>query len=171
MKFPKIDIRWLYVFYCHSLPFIHKNGISENVEKRRKEIEYDLRQAYSEPDLVLRRAICLPSIITKTQEARIHRILTKCGLKYRGIPKSVSGYSEFFWYANPISSGIICYILWSNGYDVTTRDWLLYAIIPLFPLDAALLVFAVFMAEILIFLGSVILAGAVIYHAFQFIQL
>ena len=115
MKLPRIDIRYLYVFYCHSLPFIHKNGISENVEKRRKEIEYDLRQAYGEPDLVLRRAISLPSIITKTQEARIHRILTKCGLKYRGIPKSVSGYSEFFWYANPISSGIICYILWSNG--------------------------------------------------------
>jgi len=170
MKLPRIDIRWNYVFFCYSIPFVHKSGISEDVGERRRQIQYDLRRAYEEPDLVLRKAIALPSIIAATQEARIHRILAKCMLRYRGIPKSVSGYSEFFWYINPITAACLYFILRNYGADVTPCHIALFALIPVYPADAALLVFAVFVVEIMLFLGGVMLAGFIVFNIYQYIQ-
>lgn len=169
MKLPKFDIRWIYVFYTYAIPFVHKDGITESVSRRRKEIEDALRAAYGDESIVLRKAIAVPSIFTKNQEKRIHRIWRFFGLGYSGVPKSVSGYSEFFWYFNPLTSGLLCYGLYKFGIDVNTRDWLLFAVIPVYPADPVLLTLFISLCELIIVFGSIFLVVFLGFRIYEYV--
>jgi hypothetical protein len=45
MKLPKLDIRWLYVFYTFSHLFRFKVGIAKDVEQRRASVEASMSSA------------------------------------------------------------------------------------------------------------------------------
>ena len=165
MKLPRIDIRWLYVMYTFSHLFRFKVGIAKDVEQRRASVEASMSSALNRR-VKIRVALYVPSLFSEAQEAKIHRWLNP--IRDKGMVHH-SGYSEWFYFLN-IGSAFGIYLISKHyGLNVTPCHIALYAIIPLFPLDAALLVFAVFMAEIIIFLGSVVLAGFILYHAFQFL--
>ena len=75
-----------------------------------------------------------------------------------------SGHSEWFWFLNPISAVCLYLILKHYGANVTPCHIALFAILPVFPADAFLLVFAVFLAEIIGFLLVVGISGAAIFY-------
>jgi hypothetical protein len=81
-----------------------------------------------------------------------------------------SGYSEWFWFVSPFTSVCLYFILRHYGANVTPCHIALFAIIPLYPADAALLVFAVFVVEIMAFLAGVFAVGFITLHLYNFIQ-
>lgn len=165
MKLPKLDIRWLYVFYTFSHLFRFKVGIAKDVEQRRASVEASMSSALNRR-VKIRVALYVPSLFSEAQEAKIHRWLNP--IRDRGMVQH-SGYSEWFWFVSPITSVCLYFILRHYGANVTPCHIALFAILPLYPADAALLVFAVFVVEIMAFLAGVFIAGFIIYHFFKFI--
>lgn len=155
MRLPKFDIRFLYVMFTYSMLYRFKCGITNDVSRRRQEIETSLSRAMNR-QVKVRVAICIPSLFTEQQEAKIHRWLH--GLRDRG-QKVHSGYSEWFWYLNPLGAVSLFFLLRHYGANVTPCHIALFAIAPLFPLDAVLLVFAVFLAELITVLAVVLIAA------------
>jgi hypothetical protein len=168
MKLPKIDIRWNYVFFSYELPYVHKPGISENVEQRRLRVQQTLREAYGNERIVLRTAIAFPSLFSTAQEARIHRVFTWFRLKHNYIPRTVSGYSEFFWYLNPVFGTALFFVLRHFGVDVNVRDIFIFALIPVYPVDVVLVVFALSLIEVVLFIVTVVAVSFISFHAYQF---
>ena len=160
MKLPKFDIRYLYVFYTYSALYRFKCGISNNVERRRVEVEQALTSAMNRKVRV-RVALSIPSLFSEAQEAKIHRWLDR--IRDKGMVWH-SGHSEWFWFLNPISAVCLYLILKHYGANVTPCHIALFAILPVFPADAFLLVFAVFLAEIIGFLLVVGISGAAIFY-------
>ena len=160
MKLPKFDIRFLYVFYTYSEFFRFKIGITNNVSRRRTEVEQALSSAKNQ-QVKIRVALYIPSLFSETQEAKIHKWLSFC--RDRRIVWH-SGYSEWFIWPNIISSVCIYLILKHYGANVTPCHIALFTILPVFPADAFLLVFSVFMVEIIVFLLAVGGIGATLFY-------
>lgn len=161
MRLPKFDIRFLYVMFTYSMLYRFKCGITKDVSRRRQEIETSLSRAMNR-NVRVRVAMCIPSLFSEAQEAKIHRWLH--GLRDRG-QRLHSGYSEWFWYLNPIGAVALYYLLRHYGANVTPCHIALFAVVPLFPLDAVLLVFAVFLAELI----TVIAALLIVAYTFLYI--
>ena len=160
MKLPKFDIRYLYVFYTYSALYRFKCGISNNVERRRVEVEQALSSAMNR-QVKVRLALSVPSLFSEAQETKIHRWLDR--IRDKGMVWH-SGHSEWFWFLNPITAVCLYLILKHYGANVTPCHIALFAIMPVFPADAFLLVFAVFLAEIITVFGTVGIAVAIIFY-------
>lgn len=167
MKFPKLDIRWLYVFYTFSHLFRFKVGIAKDVEQRRASVEASMSSALNRR-VKIRVALYVPSLFSEAQEAKIHRWLNP--IRDRGMVVH-SGYSEWFWFVSPITSVCLYFILRHYGANVTPCHIALFAILPLYPADAALLVFAVFVVEIMAFLVGVFAVGFITFHLYNYISI
>jgi hypothetical protein len=160
MKLPKFDIRFIYIFYTYSALYRFKCGISNDVERRRLEVEQALSSAMNR-NVRVRVALYVPSIFSALQEAKIHRLLQP--FRDRGIVRH-SGYSEWFCFLNLVSGLLLYLILKHYGANVGPCHIALVAILPVFPADAFLLVFAVFLFEIIVFLFTVGIIGTAIYY-------
>jgi len=167
MRLPKFDIRFLYVMYSYSFLYRFKCGITNNVERRRIQIEQELSAAMNR-QVRVRVAMHVPSLFSETQEAKIHRWLSR--IRDRGMVQH-AGYSEWFWYINPMFAALLFFALRQAGASVTPCHIALFALIPVFPADAALLVFAVFFIEIVLFLAAVAAVCFITFHAYQFFAL
>lgn len=168
MKLPKIDIRFLYVMYTYSFWWRFKCGIAADVERRRTEIESALSSAMNRKVRV-RVAMSVPSLFSESQEAKIHRWLTP--IRDKGMVWH-SGYSEWFWYWG--LNFVLAVVAWAscylNGYYLPGCYVALITLQPFYPLPAALIVFAVFLAEIVAFLVGVFLIVFIIFQSYNFLQ-
>lgn len=140
--------------FTYSMLYRFKCGITNDISRRRLQIQNELSQAMNR-NVRVRVALYIPSFFSEHQEAKIHRWLH--GLRDRGVVKH-SGYSEWFWYLNPIFAVCLFFLLRHYGANVTPCHIALFALIPLFPLDAVLLVFMVFLLELIAVIG--VLLGA-----------
>lgn len=151
-------ITFLYVMYCYDFPYKFKCGITTDVERRRLEIQAQLSAALQQQVLV-RVACWIPTFVAERHEHRIHTWLAP--LRVNGMVFH-NGYKEWFYYANPISATIITVLFYYWGLKVSGGYWLAFMAIPLFPLDAVLLVFVVLVFEIIIIVaGLLVLFGSV----------
>lgn len=168
-KLPRIDIRWLYVFYTYAHPYRFKIGIAKDVEQRRAGVEASMSSAMNRR-VKIRVALYVPSIFSESQEAKIHRWLYR--LRDRGMVQH-SGYSEWFWFwiLNFGLAVIVWAVCYWNGYYLEGCYVALITMQPFYPLPPVLIVVAVFVMEIVVFLAGAFLAGFILFHAYQFLQL
>lgn len=168
MKLPKFDIRFLYVMYTFAFWWRFKCGIASDVERRRTEIESALSSAMNRKVRV-RVAMSVPSLFSESQEAKIHRWLAP--IRDKGMVWH-SGYSEWFWYwgLNFILAAVAWVACYLNGYYLPGCYVALITLQPFYPLPAALIVFAVFLAEVLAFLAAVLLTGTIIFSVIDAVK-
>lgn len=146
-------MNYLYVLWTPEMPYRFKAGISTDVIKRMSQIEFDLSEALGRK-VVVYRAFSMPVILADQYERKIHEFLRWLGLQYNGLPRKVSGYTEFFWFVNVLSMlGATSLMYWKFEFD---SGYALLIFLAPFPLDAALLALAVCVVEILLFLAVVV---------------
>lgn len=132
----KLRIEHLYVLYTFSFPLHGKIGISEKPERRRREVEADLRRQFGE-HIRVRRLIALPVITSAYAfEQAIHRALSR--LQSRTL-RGTTGGSEWFWAFNPVCGILLFFWLWANGNEKAVTAALFLTFVPI-PLDFALYV-------------------------------
>lgn len=83
-----------------------------------------------------------------------------------------SGYSEWFWYwgLNFILAAVAWVACYLNGYYLPGCYVALITLQPFYPLPAALIVFAVFLAEVVAFLAAVLLTGTIIFSVIDAVK-
>lgn len=165
MKLPKFDIRYLYVMYSHSFLWRFKCGISGNIKSRRAQLEKELSEAMNR-DVRVRVAMSVPSLFSESQEAKIHRWLNR--IRDRGMVRH-SGYSEWFWYwhLNFCVAVVVWAVCYWNGHYLSGCYVALITVQPFYPLPAVIIVAAVFIIEIALFIGAVVLIVSIFSQLYQ----
>lgn len=132
----RLQIEHIYCLYSFSFPLRGKIGISENPQRRRLEIESDLRRKFGD-HVRVRRLISLPVITSAGAfESAIHRALRPLHCQTM---RGTSGWSEWFWAFNPVVAILVWLFLWAHGNERATTAALFIFFVPV-PLDFALYV-------------------------------
>lgn len=142
----KRNLKFIYALYSPAFPFRVKYGISDSPRRRASEVAYEL-SATKKRQVVVRVALAMPSLFSKAQEGKIHDTFRM----FRADMPVHSGGTEWFWWMNIITS-IVCAAV---GYFVfgivpTFPQFATLAVLSavFFPVDAALVVLAVFLWEV-----------------------
>lgn len=146
----KRDIRYIYAIYSPAFPFRVKYGISEHPRRRASEIASKL-SSIKNREVIVRVAMALPSFFSKAQEGKIHDTFRM----FRADMPVHSGGTEWFWWANLGSCLALCLFVFIRfsvpfSWSDWLSTWLTMAVMSavFYPVDAALVVLAVFLWEI-----------------------
>ena len=130
----KLRIEHIYCLYSFSFPLRGKIGISESPERRRREIETELRYVFGD-GVRVRRLISVPVLTSAGAfEAAIHRALRPLSCSSL---RGTNGGTEWFWAFNPVFAVLLWLYLWANDSEKATPAALFLLIVPI-PLDFAL---------------------------------
>lgn len=136
---------FIYVFFTLDLIWRCKVGITrtQSVDERRKGVEASMSNSLGK-NIVLRWAIYAPMLLNERAEKRIHRWLSP--LRYNGLKPEVSGYTEWFWFFNPLTACLGIYLgvrygvfTEAQGLDAYSAWWLVVCFAPI-PFDVMVLV-------------------------------
>ena len=99
---------FIYVFITFDLLYRCKVGITrtQTVDERRTGVEASLSNSLRR-NIKLRWAIYAPMLLNERAEKWLHRVLSP--FRYTGLKPEVSGYSEWFWFFNPITACVFTY--------------------------------------------------------------
>lgn len=156
----KLTLEKIYCFYCPQFPCRGKVGISGNVEQRRASIEYEARQIHGQHVRV--KCLLKMPIITSAYifEQALHAAFDSLYFPCKTM-RGTNGGTEWWWSVNWFMCILAFLFGYAHGWQPECRVALavLFLIFPFAPLDLALCVVLLALAEYAIVAGLAFAVG------------
>ena len=152
----KLLFEKIYCLYCPAFPLRGKVGISGNVEQRRASIEYEIRQKHGQHVRV--KCLLKMPIITSayTFEQALHAAFDRLYFPCKTM-RGTNGGSEWWWSVNWVACILAYLIGYAYGWGPLCRVVFasFFLVFPFAPLDLALCVVLLALAEYAVAVGVV----------------
>lgn len=151
----KLVFQKIYCLYSPQFPARGKVGVSTNVEARRRQIEADLQMKFG-GHVRVKRLLALP-IITNAYnfEAAIHTAMRRMFYPECNTMRGTSGWTEWFWYANVFTAVFVFLLAKIAGLECAGAVGFCTFVFIILPLDFALFVAILALAEYAIIAGLI----------------